>query len=783
MLPTKILKHTPYISFKVNRPIYPFTQSKVIFNDDINLSKVALFLDKSQSESKPVKSFQKDEVHPIGVIYDIHNEQALNRVELKECFSTAHRSRSYEPLRQSKINSPLDYYRLFNGTLTLCDPIIPSLHNDRSFIHILNTLFHTPYRHLIGQFYHPNCFANYELFLTFIGNLLKNDSTTHPLMYLNEKEGLDFIINHVAQLERSSDSKSLTQPSNSTSVTQIPQIDNKYPPHISDIISKEQAKLNQLEPHHSEYHLTKQYLSILKSIPFTNFTQTPIKLKKIKSSLNTHYGLSTVKKQILNYASLLKYTSNKSNILLLVGPPGTGKTSIVTSISKALNRPLFRIPLGGLHDASELKGHRRTYIGSMPGKLVNSLIRSKCMDPVILLDEIDKLGSHFNNMNTSSVLLEALDPEQHSEFMDHYIDAPIDLSHCMFIATANTTDTIPTPLLDRCTVIEISGYTINDKIKMTKELLISKINKQYRLEITMPDSVIELLIKEYCREAGVRQLWKSLEKIGQEYIREVTLSKEESESSTTAPASSSIVVPPSLSPPKLTLPVEYPPITIDESLLAKYLGIPKYNEQRYEYLVPGVVMGLAWTSLGGSTLYIESIMEPMSSSHKNGGLQITGHLKQVMKESASIAYTYAKHVLRKYPENEIFKNKIHLHVPEGGTPKDGPSAGITMCTSILSLVLNKSIPVDYAMTGELTLSGKVLRIGGLLEKVISAKRQLVKNVIFPRDNMAEWMDIEKGIREGMVGIPVDYYSDVISILFPQLNKHEMVHQDIKQLNK
>ena len=739
-----------YISFKVSQPLYPFSTVKVDFDQDISLKKVALFLDKKPGDFKPARSFQKEDVHPIGVLYNIHDSQTLNRVQMKDCWSKT--SRSDKSLRKGSTTNPFDFYKLHQGTLSLCDHISPTANDPRSYIHILNNLFHTHYRHLIGTYYHTKSLTNYEDFLHFIGNLLINDQSTWPLMYLKEKEGLELVINHLSK------SASFSQLKQQPIAPKVINEKKTYPDYIEAIIAKETAKMSQLEPHHSEYHLTKQYINVLQSIPFTTFKQSPIALDKLKLSLESHYGLDKVKDQILNYMSLLRYTNQSSNVLLLVGPPGTGKTSIVNSIAKALNRQLFRIPLGGLNDPSELKGHRRTYIGSMPGKLINALVRTKSMDPVVLLDEIDKLSRHHTG-DPSSVLLEVLDPEQHHEFMDHYVDAPISLSHCMFIATANTTDTIPAPLLDRCTVVEIDGYTIEDKIEMTTSHLLPKLKEKYRVELAFSPSVLNTLVECYCREAGVRQLNKSLERIGQEYIREqlsqTDLSVVQKEQKNP------------FSPPELELPKVLEQKQVTMELLQKYLGAPKYTDQRYSNAVPGVVMGLAWTSMGGSTLYIESIVDYLNE--KKANFQITGHLKQVMKESASIAYTYAKQVLYQMDKtNKLFTSSIHIHIPSGGTPKDGPSAGITMCTSLLSLALNRPVPIEYAMTGELTLTGKVLRIGGLREKVIAAKRQKVTKIIFPRDNMADWLELPEKIRENVTPIPVDWYSEILLELFPSL---------------
>lgn len=401
---------------------------------------------------------------------------------------------------------------------------------------------------------------------------------------------------------------------------------------------------------------------------------------------------------------------------------GVGKTSIGKSIARALNKDYFRFSVGGLTDISELKGHRRTYVGAMPGKIVQALKKVKSNNPLILIDEVDKIGKSHTG-DPASVLLEVLDPEQNSSFLDHYLDVPLDLSKTLFVCTANILDTIPGPLLDRMEIINLSGYVSDEKVEIANRHLIPKLlieNGLNSSQIQFTNSALQHLLKNYCRESGVRNLKRYLEKVS----RVVAF---------------------------LIVKSELTSVTLDEKNLKTFAGQPIYTSDRLfdsDILPKGVVTGLAWTSNGGSTLYIESIIEGTHSTSGHAKITKTGQLGNVMQESSAIAYSFAKSFMfTKHPDNRFFDmHSIHLHIPEGATPKDGPSAGVTMALSLLSLACNKPISSKIAMTGELTLSGKILRIGGVREKVIAAKRSGIETVILPASNQADWDDLPASVK-------------------------------------
>ena len=426
--------------------------------------------------------------------------------------------------------------------------------------------------------------------------------------------------------------------------------------------------------------------------------------------------------------------------MLLVGPPGTGKTSVGKSIARALDREFFRFSVGGMSDVSEIKGHRRTYVGAMPGKLIQALKRLKSSNPVVLIDEIDKMGRGYQG-DPGSALLEVLDPAQNGSFVDHYLDLGYDLSKVLFVCTANVLDSIPGPLLDRMEVMRLSGYILEEKMEIAKRYLLPKSQKESGVDadkIKIGSNALRKLIGEYAREAGVRNLEKLVDKIHRK-------------------AAFMLVSKPTLKMVRVT-----------EKNLPDFVGPPKFRSDRYyDELQLGVVTGLAWTSMGGATLYIETVGDRSTSS---GGekkstvatLKTTGKMGDVMKESTEIAMTYAKIFLtQKAPENDYFSGvSMHMHIPEGATPKDGPSAGVTMVTSLLSLALEVPVPADLAMTGELTLTGKVLPIGGVQEKIIAAKRSGVTRVLLPADNQRDWDELDAKIRRGIDVTFCAQYEDV-----------------------
>ena len=541
------------------------------------------------------------------------------------------------------------------------------------------------------------------------------------------------------------------------------------PEAVKKTFEEELSKLAHLEPAASEFNVTRNYLDWLTQIPWGQQSAENFGIKNAMTVLDEdHHGLKDVKDRILEFIAVGKLRGTvEGKILCFVGPPGVGKTSIGKSIARALNRQYYRFSVGGLTDVAEIKGHRRTYVGALPGRIIQALKKCQTENPLILIDEVDKIGRGHQG-DPASALLELLDPEQNNSFLDHYMDVPVDLSKVLFVCTANMTDTIPRPLLDRMELIELSGYVADEKMAIAERFLAPAAKGLSGLkdaDVALSKDAIEELINRYCRESGVRNLKKQIEKIyrksalniirdlGEEVFSEEKALTEEGkialeeskrdesdvketpetiDKETTPVPRQSLMVPDSVH------------VTIDRDNLKDYVGPPVFTSDRlYETTPPGVAMGLAWTSMGGAALYVESILENVLNDASRPGLERTGNLKNVMKESTVIAYSFAKSVLAKlFPENKFFeKAKVHLHCPEGAVQKDGPSAGITMATSLLSLALNKPLDPTIAMTGELTVTGKVLRIGGLREKTVAARRAGAKTIIFPADNTSDWLEL------------------------------------------
>ncbi len=502
------------------------------------------------------------------------------------------------------------------------------------------------------------------------------------------------------------------------------------------VMREEMNKLSTLDNRSPEYNVSRSYLDVLTDLPWGIFSEDTMNINKAEEVLNRdHYGLEDVKLLILEFLStLIKRGRLSGSIICLVGPPGVGKTSIGKSISEALNRKFFRFSLGGMRDEAEIKGHRRTYIGAMPGKFINAVRRSGTSNPVIMLDEIDKIGMSYQG-DPASALLEVLDPEQNSTFMDHYLDVPFDLSNVLFIATANQLDTISGPLLDRMEVIRLSGYILEEKVEIAKRYLIPKQlreNGYKEAEITFTDEALTFIIDKFAREAGVRNLEKQIKKI----LRKLTLKNAKGEEIATL---------------------------INAENVEAYLGKAVFHtEKLYNKDVPGVALGLAYTSMGGATLYVEA-----TSIEGQKGFKLTGQLGDVMRESAEIAFSHVQNILSKYESYQSYfdDHKIHLHVPAGATPKDGPSAGITIALALYSLVCHQAVKNDLAMTGELTLTGKVLPIGGVREKTIAAKRVGIQHLIFPKDNQADVEDLPDYVKENIHIDYADYFQDVLDIAF------------------
>ncbi|ETW04652.1 ATP-dependent protease La, variant 3 [Aphanomyces invadans] len=526
------------------------------------------------------------------------------------------------------------------------------------------------------------------------------------------------------------------------------------PKDILDVVEDEMNKLAMLEKNSAEFNVTRNYLDWLTLLPWGKSTTENFDIVAAKMILDAdHYGLSDVKQRILEFIAVSKLLGKvQGRIICLVGPPGVGKTSIGKSIARSLNREFYRFSVGGLSDVAEIKGHRRTYIGAMPGKVIQCLKSTQSSNPLILIDEIDKLGRGYQG-DPASALLELLDPSQNTSFVDHYLDVPVDLSRVLFVCTANVTDTIPGPLLDRMEVIRLSGYDGPEKVAIANQYLVPKALEKSGLKdsehvppsLALPDDSIQDLVKRYCREAGVRNLEQHIEKIFRKVALEVVenLAKEA--------GSDDVVANFNISPDKLHKYVGQPRFTSFVGALDVALWIDATcatRERMYETLQPGVVMGLAWTAMGGSSLYIETTT--VQSKGGKGSLLSTGQMGSVMEESTKIAHTYARHKLELIdPDNAFFESDIHLHVPEGATPKDGPSAGCTMVTALLSLALNKPVKADLAMTGELSLTGKVLPVGGIKEKTIAARRSGVTTLVLPFGNQKDFNELPEYLKDGL----------------------------------
>ena len=541
------------------------------------------------------------------------------------------------------------------------------------------------------------------------------------------------------------------------------------PEGVKKVFDEEISKLATLEPAASEFNVTRNYLDWLTQIPWGQRSAENFGIKNAMTVLNEdHHGLKDVKDRILEFIAVGKLRGTvEGKILCFVGPPGVGKTSIGKSIARALNRQYYRFSVGGLTDVAEIKGHRRTYVGALPGRIIQALKKCQTENPLVLIDEVDKIGRGVHG-DPSSALLELLDPEQNGSFLDHYMDVPVDLSKVLFVCTANMTDTIPRPLLDRMEMIELSGYVADEKKAIAERYLSPQAKELAGLkdvDIKLDDTAIMELINRYCRESGVRNLKKQIEKVyrksalkivqelGEDVLSEDKAMTEEGKAAqqeskkdeTDVKITSENVEKETTEIPRIALQVpKSVHITIDEKNLKDYVGPPVFTSDRlYDVTPAGVAMGLAWTQMGGAALYVESILETVLGRSSRPGMEITGNLKAVMKESTSIAYSFAKSVMAKeFRENKFFdKARIHLHCPEGAVQKDGPSAGITMATSLLSLALDQPLNPTIAMTGELTVTGKVLRIGGLREKTVAARRAGAKMVIFPADNLSDWLEL------------------------------------------
>ncbi|MBR6246621.1 MAG: endopeptidase La [Bacteroidales bacterium] len=512
--------------------------------------------------------------------------------------------------------------------------------------------------------------------------------------------------------------------------------DKDWPQAVADQFEKELLKLDRFNPSSPEYAIQLNFLQFMVDLPWNHTSEDNLDLANAQKVLDEdHFGLENVKDRIIEYLAVLKLKGNlKSPILCLYGPPGVGKTSLGKSIARALGRKYVRISLGGMHDEAELRGHRKTYVGALPGRILNGIAKAGTANPVMVLDEVDKLGSDFKG-DPSSALLEVLDPEQNTAFHDNYLDIDYDLSNVMFITTANTTSGIQPALLDRMELINVSGYLAEEKMEIARKFLVPKQLTEHgidRRRLRIDPSALEEIIDKYTHESGVRGLEKQIAKIARVTAKKIALGQEH-------------------------------PATIKKEHLKEYLGLPvAFHDKQQGNEAPGVVTGLAWTSMGGEILFVES-----SVSEGKGVMTMTGNLGDVMKESATIGYQYIKAhpALAGLTAEEFAKKDIHVHVPEGATPKDGPSAGITMVSSMVSALRGEKIRSGVAMTGEMTLRGRVLPVGGIKEKILAAKRAGVTTIVISEDNRKDIEDIKEIYIKGLDFVYVKTIDDVLGYIF------------------
>lgn len=530
------------------------------------------------------------------------------------------------------------------------------------------------------------------------------------------------------------------------SLEKLNKINNsKMPEKFKEKLRKELNKIKKLPDFSQEYNVISNYIDVVLELPFEESKKEPIDIMKSKKILDEyHYGLKEVKDTILEYLSVLELKENRKNknsdekfttILCLVGPPGVGKTSFASSIAKAMNRKFTKISLGGVNDESEIRGHRRTYVGAMPGRIIDAMKRVGVTNPVILLDEIDKLDSNFKG-DPASALLEVLDPSQNKKFEDHFIDFPYDLSNVLFICTANNYQGIPAPLYDRLEVIELDSYTEIEKLNIAKNHLIAQVKNETAVDINLTDAVILKIINSYTREAGVRNLKREISRLFRKVARKILEDKKKTK------------------------------ITINTKNLSEYLGPERFKPEKMAQKKEkvGIVNGLAWTAVGGTTLEVQSV-----KMQGSGQLLLTGKLGEVMQESAKVSYSYVRSIKDLLKIKEEFNKTVdvHIHFPEGAVPKDGPSAGITITTAIISVLTGLKVRQDIAMTGEITITGEVLPVGGIKEKVIAAHRIGIREVILPFENKVDTEILPKEIIKDMKFNFVKNYNEVLKLAFLQ----------------
>src|SRR5436190_4750418 len=513
---------------------------------------------------------------------------------------------------------------------------------------------------------------------------------------------------------------------------------NGLPEEVKGIALKEVERLTQMSPAVAEYAITRNYLDYLVNLPWNKMTEDSLDIEAAERILDEqHFGLQKVKERLLEFIAVIKLKKNlKGPILCLVGPPGVGKTSLGKSVADALGRKFVRISLGGLRDEAEIRGHRRTYVGAMPGRIIQSLRRAESRNPVILLDEIDKVGSDFRG-DPASALLEVLDPQQNSTFTDHYLDVPFDLSHVLFITTANWLDPIHAALRDRLEVITLPSYTATEKLQIAKRYLVPRQLEEHglqRKQVKFPDPALRRLILDYTHEAGVRQLEREIASLTRKAARKIISHNGQAA-----------------------------PLVITDKSLPDFLGQPKFVSEAAEKITEfGIAMGLAWTPVGGEILFIEATRMP-----GKGKLLLTGSLGDVMKESAQTALSYLRSQAKslELEMGDFDKYDIHVHVPAGATPKDGPSAGVTIVVALASLLTRRLVRSDISMTGEISLRGRILRVGGMKEKVLAAVRAGLKEVILPDQNESDWLELPEGVRQKIKATFVKKISDLLPVVF------------------
>lgn len=521
----------------------------------------------------------------------------------------------------------------------------------------------------------------------------------------------------------------------------------KLPPEAEAKVRKEIRKLKLMSPMSAEATVVRNYIDWFLVLPWLELSESDLTIDDAQRILDEdHYGLREVKERIIEYLAVQKLvTKIKGPILCLVGPPGVGKTSLAKSVARATGREFVRISLGGVRDEAEIRGHRRTYIGALPGKIIQSMKKVETINPVVLLDEVDKMSTDFRG-DPSAALLEVLDPEQNHTFNDHYVDVDYDLSQIMFITTANTLHGIPAPLQDRMETIRLAGYTEPEKLKIAERFLVPKQTEANGLKsvVTFSRKALLRIIRRYTREAGVRNLERQIAKVCRKVARRIVSGKTNAA------------------------------VEIEPRQLGRFLGVPKFRhgikEDKEEV---GIATGLAWTETGGELLIVETALMPGT-----GKLTVTGKLGEVMQESAQAALSYVRSRSLGFELKDDFYSKvdIHIHVPEGATPKDGPSAGITITASIVSAMTRKPFPTDLAMTGEITLRGRILPIGGLKEKLLAANRGLISRVIIPRENENDLKEVPRRIRESFEIIPVDHMDEVLAVVFPEVGRTVFPHR-------